>query len=196
MRHFYKDDARGGENSNDGQRDEAAAMAPMKVMALAEGMQIGEAETGAGVEEAIADVCGPGHERKQQRRPEGKAEMRAPCKGQRPDDGDGWGIEAGEVPESERPGRGNLTSSDGIDGSASDGSRGRGAELVLRRRLGEGKRHLFNCRRSKGEGRVKGRRAMQCTSLLLRFGERHEIQVQETCILLRSPLTENHDQEK
>lgn len=76
-------------------------MTPVEEMAVAEAVEAGITQSGAGVEQAVGDVDGPDCQRQQSGDPQGKAFSRDPGKGDRPDQGDGRCVETGEVPESE-----------------------------------------------------------------------------------------------
>ena len=97
--------ARRGGCGGDGERNKNAAMTPVKEMAFAEAVEVRRRKGGAGVEEAVRDIDGPDGEGEQSGHPEGQADVRYPGEGERPDEGDGGCVEAGQVPEAQWGGR-------------------------------------------------------------------------------------------
>ena len=79
-------------------------MTPMEEMAFAEAVESGVAQAGPGIEQAIGNVDGPYRKHEQRGDPEGQTHVSDPCEGERPDQGYGGRIEAGEVPEAQRGG--------------------------------------------------------------------------------------------
>jgi len=114
-------------------------VSPMEDVPLAEAVGLGCAQGGAGIEQAVADIDDPGGEGEEQEGSQGEMEVGGPGERERPDYGNGGGVEAGEVPEAQGarcvPGRG--------EGAARD-------EMGLRLRIDQGLRHLFHCRRDAG----------------------------------------------
>jgi len=97
--HLGEDEPGGGEGGGDGDGEQESAMPVMEAVPVAEGGEVGGAQGGTGVEEAVADVDGPGGEGEEWGNPEGQADLGCRGEGQRPDDGDGGGVQAGEVPQ-------------------------------------------------------------------------------------------------
>ena len=77
-------------------------MAVMKEMALAQAIELVHAQAGARVEKAVRNVDGPGREGQKDRDPRGQVFAGRPGECERPDDGDGRGVEAGQMPEADR----------------------------------------------------------------------------------------------
>ena len=77
-------------------------MPPVEIMTVPQLVQWRVTHAGACIEEAIADIHYPSNERQQDWSPGRQTNVRGPCESPSPDDSDGWGIEAGEMPEVQR----------------------------------------------------------------------------------------------
>lgn len=90
---------RGGDGcGTNGDGGEGVAIAPVEEVAIAQIVEHMGADCAASVEQAIADVDGPGAAAEQQRNPWFEMNAGSPGKCERPHDSDGGSIEAGEVP--------------------------------------------------------------------------------------------------
>ena len=92
--HARENNEGGGAGGSDGHGNEEAAMAPVEAVAQAKSMMVHCAQSGAGVEEAVADVNGPGGEGQQGWDPDRERDASIPGEGKGPDYGDRWGVEA------------------------------------------------------------------------------------------------------
>ena len=108
-------------------------MAPMKLMALPEVMEIVFTQAGMRVENTVADIDGPHHEPGENRSPHRQVNLGDPREGQRPSDGDRGCVEADKVPMIEQ---GAWSGEFAGFCWSEDGSCGGG--------LDEGKRHFFD----------------------------------------------------
>lgn len=121
-------------------------MSPMEKVTLAKAVILASAQGGAGIEEAVADIDDPSGEGQEHEGSPWEAEVGGPGERERPHDGNGGGVEAGEMPNAQgercNPGRG--------DGAMRD-------EMGLRLRIEKGQRHLFHCRELDAAG---GRRSL------------------------------------
>jgi len=89
-------------------------------------------QRGADIEQPVGYIDRPRGERQQNRNPSGQSDPRSPGKGQRPDDSDGGGVEAGEMPPCERQGRVKCPAHGAC----------RALDAGARRRIGQDRRHL------------------------------------------------------
>ena len=134
--HQVEDDRSRGAGGDERQWCKDAAMTPMKEMPFAQAMQIAGTHRGTRVEQTIANVNGPGAQREQHRNPERQANACGPGKSKRPRDRDSRSVQAGQMPQEQRPGRAKPP-----DRSVC------GAQVaVLIRRVCEGKRHCLDFR--------------------------------------------------
>ena len=108
-------------------------MTPVKEVTFAKLIERRTEKAVACVEQAVGDVDGPDTEREQRGHPQRKQQVCNPGEGERPDQRDGWRVEAGQVPEAQ--GSGCFKGASVAGGDA---------------HVGEELRHFFNCRRERG----------------------------------------------
>ena len=74
---------------------------PVEEMALAQWTKIAGTKSRAGVEQAIADIDGPGSEGEKNGNPSRKVHARGPGETQGPNYSDSWGIETRQMPKAQ-----------------------------------------------------------------------------------------------
>ena len=109
--HPGQDDARGGAGGRNGKRRKNPAVAPVKVVPLAEPVAcsrrraLRSLQACPRIQEPVAHVDRPNHQNQQYGNPQRKPHAGRPGKAKRPDGGYRRGIEAGQVPK-QQPARG------------------------------------------------------------------------------------------
>lgn len=76
-------------------------MKPVEEMALAQWTEIAGTKSRACIEQAIADIDGPGSECEKNGDPSRQMHARSPCEAQRPNKSDCRGIQASQMPKAQ-----------------------------------------------------------------------------------------------